>query len=613
MKTDTHQNTNDEWVTNYSTPLNQTLINDLLDDTKINSWLFLGGKETQPDFNQLGFARNYIGHFEEAYRWQYITENERSRERFVINGGKTGQNLADVVANWQAKTKAYDHKVTAYLFGAEDEALYANNATQLEEDLHQLAELALAQRNHTGVLVLQLPFYRNLRNLVLQAINSLGQTQKDHLIIVDHFILSQDENWMEALTLDGDLNTIGHLRLAKHLLKTVFGFHQNVLTYSGLKATQIKNNPLDSVHPHYQQNAVAHSQAIQLLIQSKQPLKWLFMGDSITHGALHTDGYESVPQLFEKFLHHDLERPDDLVFNMAVSGATTLSTLKAIDERFDAIQADIVILMLGTNDLKFFETSQEYEHNYRLLLDHIQARQLPLVLRSLTPAFKEDWLSLDDKLNDYYEITQKLAHEYQAAFVDQLHIFENLLNQYPYLRLPYYGMFNDGIHPAFRGQMLMAKQLVSSLGIAKPNHHLMQLDFSLEFNEHNVKESLKSKIINDSIHIDAQEIVLQINDYQKSYAKSNEIKSTRPHMVALPEGMIESVKQWSNHMAATAIGDLTVVVTTANQSSMTIKLSDQLDIPLSLFQAEKLTLTVYAYARKFAERYCLSVELNQGG
>lgn len=36
---------------------------------------------------------------------------------------------------------------------------------------------------------------------------------------------------------------------------------------------------------------------VRQLLQSEQPVKWLFYGDSITHGALHTFGYRDYARL----------------------------------------------------------------------------------------------------------------------------------------------------------------------------------------------------------------------------------------------------------------------------------------------------------------------------
>ena len=43
-----------------------------------------------------------------------------------------------------------------------------------------------------------------------------------------------------------------------------------------------------------------------LLADKKQPITWLFTGDSITHVAKHTGGYRSYPELFSERIRWEL-------------------------------------------------------------------------------------------------------------------------------------------------------------------------------------------------------------------------------------------------------------------------------------------------------------------
>lgn len=67
---------------------------------------------------------------------------------------------------------------------------------------------------------------------------------------------------------------------------------------------------------------------IKARMASQKFMMWMFMGNSITHGAVHTCGYCSIRHLFEQFLRNDLGRTDDLVLNTAVSSAATADTVK---------------------------------------------------------------------------------------------------------------------------------------------------------------------------------------------------------------------------------------------------------------------------------------------
>ena len=48
-------------------------------------------------------------------------------------------------------------------------------------------------------------------------------------------------------------------------------------------------------------------QAIQKLIRSAEPVKWLFYGDSITHGAVHTFGARDYTEHFTERVRFELK------------------------------------------------------------------------------------------------------------------------------------------------------------------------------------------------------------------------------------------------------------------------------------------------------------------
>lgn len=75
------------------------------------------------------------------------------------------------------------------------------------------------------------------------------------------------------------------------------------------------------------------------------------MGDSITHGIV-TNGYDNVPQMFAKYLD-ELGRTDDVVLNTGVSNATIATTLDQIEPRLERYDPDVVMVMLGTNDVSY--------------------------------------------------------------------------------------------------------------------------------------------------------------------------------------------------------------------------------------------------------------------
>mgnify|MGYP002232328056 CR=1 FL=1 len=62
---------------------------------------------------------------------------------------------------------------------------------------------------------------------------------------------------------------------------------------------------------------------MQAITARKEPVTWVFAGDSITHGCMHTDYLRNYQEHFTQALKATPERARDTVVNTGVSGATT--------------------------------------------------------------------------------------------------------------------------------------------------------------------------------------------------------------------------------------------------------------------------------------------------
>ena len=86
---------------------------------------------------------------------------------------------------------------------------------------------------------------------------------------------------------------------------------------------------------------------IKQLLRADRPVKWLFYGDSITHGALHTFGWRDYTQIFAERLRYEMGRSMDVVINTAISGNSTRELLQGFDWRVAQFQPDVLLLMIG--------------------------------------------------------------------------------------------------------------------------------------------------------------------------------------------------------------------------------------------------------------------------
>ena len=192
------------------------------------------------------------------------------------------------------------------------------------------------------------------------------------------------------------------------------------------------------------------------------PLTWLFMGDSITHGALHTYGYDSIAQIFEKYVKEDLGRTDDIVINTAVSGATAVRTCENIQERVSKYKPDIVSVMLGTND----KNAGTYESGLKEIVAAIREANPDaiIIFRSPIPC-KSGWASAAVMSGVVGKMKQTAQADGNILFIDQYTEHMKECNAYTYLSNGKYDLAGDFVHATGAGHLRMAKQFIRECGL----------------------------------------------------------------------------------------------------------------------------------------------------
>src|SRR5581483_4932046 len=85
--------------------------------------------------------------------------------------------------------------------------------------------------------------------------------------------------------------------------------------------------------------------AIKAVLKRKEPAIWLFTGDSITHGALHTLGWRSYPEHFAERVRWEMRRMRDVVINTGISGDTTNGLLADFEWRVLQFKPTVVSIM----------------------------------------------------------------------------------------------------------------------------------------------------------------------------------------------------------------------------------------------------------------------------
>lgn len=239
-----------------------------------------------------------------------------------------------------------------------------------------------------------------------------------------------------------------------------------------------------------QSQALAHEdgnvntiEGIKNLLDSQDPVTYLFMGDSITHGVL-TNGYDNVPELFEKYLREQ-GRQQDVVINTGVANATVSTTLDQIDKRLNQFHPDVVMVMLGTNDASTRGeaagsattgfTVEEFKNNYKQLVRDIYQNNPDSYILLRVPCDMnpdEPRKNYKEYFNAIYDVEKDMKAELEGlkiTVIDHLKNWvaygENVRNDF--LNTGSNGWMVDNVHPNGRGNMAMFQQILKETGLYK--------------------------------------------------------------------------------------------------------------------------------------------------
>ena len=317
-------------------------------------------------------------------------------------------------------------------------------------------------------------------------------------------------------------------------------------------------------------------QEIRKKASDTKALIWLFMGDSITHAAAHTKGYDGIAQLFEKYLKEDLGRTDDLVINTSVSGATAERTLEHIGQRMTKYKPDIVSIMLGTNDAMYPEIFAGYQANLKNIVKEIRAVRPDalIIFRSPVPAsgeYAEDAAGEDGSVARM----QKTAEaDGNILFIDQYSDWNIQTSAYSYLFDAAHDFGDGGLHPGAAGHVRMTTQFIRECGL-DTNTKIANLSYVFQYirAKSKVTPSVKFSSGNDTVTIDKRTLQAAYGTKEtlgsltavltdktgRSYQKEAEPDQSRIQITDLPLGV------YTLEVSAKIKGNTAKIVTFARQ------------------------------------------------
>ena len=163
---------------------------------------------------------------------------------------------------------------------------------------------------------------------------------------------------------------------------------------------------------------------IKQKLKSKNPVKWLFYGDSITQGVVHTNGFRDYTQLFAERVRCDLGRRQDIVINTAVFGNTICDLLDEFEWSCAQFKPNVVFIMIGMNDCvdnrEKIISPEDFRINLKKLILQIRALGGLPVLQTSNPILRGAAPEREPYFDKYMEIIRQIAIGENLPLVDHL-------------------------------------------------------------------------------------------------------------------------------------------------------------------------------------------------
>ena len=194
---------------------------------------------------------------------------------------------------------------------------------------------------------------------------------------------------------------------------------------------------------------------IKNLLKSSEPVRWLFYGDSITHGAKHTNGRRDFSEHFRERVVWELQRKKDLVLNSAFSGFKVSDLLRDFDFRAQAFMPHAAFILIGSNDSADVEPDV-FAGQLEELVGKFEAINCRCILQTTLPVLRD----LDPKRLRTPEFAEKvrfIAGKYDLPLIDHFESWKNDSAEF-YLHA-------DALHPNGEGHIKIAHDIFRALGI----------------------------------------------------------------------------------------------------------------------------------------------------
>ena len=210
----------------------------------------------------------------------------------------------------------------------------------------------------------------------------------------------------------------------------------------------------------------------QLVEAKDKPILWLFLGDSITHGAMHTHGWRSYPEHWQEVIKWEPRKPggyrrtNDIIVNTAVSGETASGFLKNIDWRLNQFKPQVVFIDFGTNDAVKIGKIDVFKKDLTTIVQQIRRMKAIPVLQVSSPNMRNNPRDFE-----YSNAVREIAAKEKVLLVDHAAHWKKAMGENQAIK-PW---MNDNIHPNGLGHRAMVIKLATDLGFMDPSSPTLKM------------------------------------------------------------------------------------------------------------------------------------------
>ncbi len=201
-------------------------------------------------------------------------------------------------------------------------------------------------------------------------------------------------------------------------------------------------------------------------INTNKNALWVFCGDSITHGALHTEGRRDYVELVAERVRFEMGRKMNLFVNTGISGDSTRGILATLEHRALRFQPDFFSLMIGMNDCACMP-EMEFSENLDRIIEGVRAGSKAHVLLQTCCAIDPALNPNRAKYPAFMEVVRRKAEQHKTALIDHHAMWEETRLKEPKL---WASWMSDVIHPGGLGHWIFAERILTELGLGPLEH-----------------------------------------------------------------------------------------------------------------------------------------------